>query len=42
MDLPFDMVGNWAVKVAVDSAMGQDSIQPNLDVREGGTTKIGS
>lgn len=39
MDLPFDMVGNWAVKVDVDSEMGQESIQLNLDVREGGTNQ---
>ena len=36
MDLPFDMVGIWAVTVDVDSEMGQESIQLNLDVREGG------
>ncbi len=39
MDLPFDMVGNWAVTVDVDSEMGQESIQLNLDVREGGTNQ---
>ena len=36
MDLAFDMVGNWVVTVDVDSEMGQESIQMNLDVREGG------
>ncbi len=39
MDLPFDMVGKWAVTVDVDSAMGQESIQLNLDVREGGNDR---
>jgi hypothetical protein len=39
MDLPFDMVGNWAVTVDVDSEMGQESIQLTLDVREGGTNQ---
>ena len=39
MDLPFDMVGDWAVKVGVDSQIGQESIQLNLDVREGGTNQ---
>ena len=39
MDLPFDMVGNWEVTVGVDSEIGQESIQLNLDVREGGTNQ---
>ncbi len=39
MDLPFDMVGNWAVTVGVDSEIGQESIQLNLDVRDGGTNQ---
>ena len=39
MDLPFDMVGDWAVTVDVDSELRQESIQLKLDVREGGTNQ---
>ena len=36
-DLPFNVVGIWAITVGIDSELGQETVQLNLDVRKGGS-----